>query len=210
MALTFYTNPMSRGRIARWMLEETGAAYETVFLTYGDTMKGADFLSINPMGKVPAIVHDGQIVTETAAICAYLADAFPDAGLAPPLPNRAAYYRWLFFAAGPVESAVTNRALGFVVPPDRKMMAGYGKFDDMYAVLTKAVSETPYLCGDSFTAADVYLGAQIGWGLQFGSIPANDTLVTYWRRLESRPAWKRAMELDDTAGAEMGMPPAGS
>ena len=110
-----------------------------------------------------------------------------------------------------LESGVTNRALGFSVNEERKRMAGYGDFDDMYGVLIKAVSDaSPYLCGDQFTAADVYLGAQVGWGLQFGSMPAHDALAAYWARLESRPAWKRAGELDDAAGAEMGMPPAGS
>ncbi|HRE36661.1 MAG TPA: glutathione S-transferase, partial [Sphingopyxis terrae] len=105
--LIFYTNPMSRGQIVRWMLEEVGAPYQTQILGYDDSMKGADYLAINPMGKVPAIVHRGKVVTECAAICAYLADAFPDAGLAPPLEARADYYRWLFFAAGPLETAVT-------------------------------------------------------------------------------------------------------
>ena len=209
--LTFYTNPMSRGRIIRWMLEEVGVPYEVEYLTYEGTMKAPEYLAINPMGKVPAIVHGDQVVTECAAICAYLADAFPEADLAPPLDRRGAYYRWLFFAAGPVEAAVTNRALGFTVTEDRKRMAGYGDFDDMRDVLIKtAASASPYLCGAQFTAADVYLGAQIGWGLQFGSIPPHDSLAAYWSRLEARPAWKRANELDDAAGAEMGMPPAGS
>ncbi len=209
--LTFYTNPMSRGRIVRWMLEETGADYKVEYLTYGGTMKSAEYLAINPMGKVPAIRHGDQIVTECAAICAYLADAFPEAGLAPPADRRGAYYRWLFFAAGPVESGVTNRALGFTVPDERKRMAGYGDFGDMYDVLVKAAAgAAPYICGDQFTAADVYFGAQVGWGLQFGSIPAHDALAAYWSRLEDRPAWIRANELDDAAGAQLGMPPAGS
>src|ERR1043166_5761044 len=110
--IIFYTNPMSRGQIARWMLEEVGAAYEQKILDYADTMKEEDYLAINPMGKVPAIVHDGKVVTECAAICAYLAEAFPEAGLAPLPEEKADYYRWLFFAAGPVESAITNKALG--------------------------------------------------------------------------------------------------
>ena len=104
--LTLYTNPMSRGRIARWMLEEAGAAYDVVLLDYASTMKAEPYLSVNPMAKVPAIVHRGRTVTECAAICAYLAEAFPDAGLAPRDDERADYYRWLFFAAGPVEAAV--------------------------------------------------------------------------------------------------------
>jgi len=208
--LRFYTNPMSRGRIARWMLEEVGIPYDVEYLVYGGSMKSPEYLEINPMGKVPAIVHDGQVVTECAAICAYLADAFPEAKLAPPPAGRAAYYRWMFFAAGPVESAVTNRSLGFTVPEDRKMMAGYGDFDDMFQTLVKAVSDTPYIAGDEFTAADVYVGSHIGWGLQFGSLPEHDAFKAYFARLSERPAYKRANELDDAAGAELGMPPAGS
>ena len=207
--LTLYTNPMSRGRIARWMLEETGAPYEVEYLVYGGSMKSPEYLAINPMGKVPAIVHGDQTVTECAAICAYLADAFPDAKLAPPLDRRGAYYRWMFFAAGPVEAAVTNRSLGFTVAEDRKMMAGYGDFDDMYATLIKAVSATPYIAGDQFTAADVYVGSHVGWGLQFGSLPAHDALAAYFARLAERPAHKRASELDDAAVAELGMSPPG-
>jgi glutathione S-transferase len=112
--LTLYTNPMSRGRIARWMVEEVGQPYDTVLLEYGGSMKGADYLAINPMGKVPAIRHGETIVTEGAAICAYLADAFPEAGLAPPPAERGAYYRWLFFGAGPLEQAVNAQALGLL------------------------------------------------------------------------------------------------
>jgi len=208
--LKFYTNPMSRGRIVRWMLEEVGAPYDVEYLVYGGSMKSPEYLAINPMGKVPAVVHDGQVVTECAAICAYLADAFPEAKLAPPPAERAAYYRWMFFAAGPVEAAVTDRSLGLAVPEDRKMMAGYGDFDDMFQTLVKAVSNTPYIAGDEFTAADVYVGSHIGWGLQFGSLPEHDAFKAYFARLSERPAYRRATELDDAAGAELGMPPAGS
>lgn len=208
--LKFYTNPMSRGRIVRWMLEEVGAPYDVEYLVYGGSMKSPEYLAINPMGKVPAIVHDGQVVTECAAICAYLADAFPEAKLAPPPAERAAYYRWMFFAAGPVEAAVTDRSLGLAVPEDRKMMAGYGDFDDMFQTLVKAGSNTPYIAGDEFTAADVYVGSHIGWGLQFGSLPEHDAFKAYFARLSERPAYRRATELDDAAGAELGMPPAGS
>ena len=145
--LTFYTNPMSRGRIARWMLEEVGEPYETVLLDYGTTMKAPEFLAINPMGKVPAIKHNDTVVTETAAICAYLADMFPDKGLAPPPGNqlRGPYYRWLFFTAGPVEAAVTAKSLGLLVPPDRKAMAGYGSFEETIDALERAVSRSEYI-----------------------------------------------------------------
>ena len=206
MDLTFYTNPMSRGRIARWMLEETGATYDTVYLSYGGTMKAPDYLALNPMGKVPALKHGDTVVTECAAICAYLADAFPEAGLAPPTAQRGAYYRWLFFGAGPLESATTNKALQ-VSTDGQQQMVGYGDFATAYATLVTAVSEHPYLCGDAFTAADVYIGSQIGWGLQFGTLPAHPALAAYNQRVHDRPAYERATALDDAAMAEHGPPP---
>jgi glutathione S-transferase len=201
--LTLYTNPMSRGQIARWMLEEVGRPYETVVLDYEGAMKSADYRAINPMGKVPTVVHGDHVVTECAAICAYLADAFPDAGLAPPLDQRHAYYRWLFFAAGPVEAAVTNRALGFVVPEGRERMAGYGSFDDAVAALETAFSSDAWICGDRFTAADVYVGAQVDWGLSFKSIPTRPAFEAYAARLRERPAYKRQKELDNALIAKM-------
>src|SRR6185503_7875808 len=122
---------------------------------YGTTMKSADYLAINPMGKVPAIKHGDTVVTEVAAICAYLADAFPDKGLAPPAGDKArgTYYRWLFFAAGPVEAAVTGKSMGLLAPADKKMMAGYGSFEETIDTLEQAVSGGAYICGDRFTAA---------------------------------------------------------
>lgn len=197
MTLTFYTNPMSRGRIIRWMLEEVGAPYETVVLDYQSSMKTADYLAINPMGKVPAIVHDGRVVTEGAAICAYLAEAFPDAGLAPSADERANYYRWMFFAAGPVEAAVTNRSLGVEVAADKRAMVGYADYDTTVDTLERAVSAHSYIAGDRFTAADVYVGSQVGWGLMFGSLPQRDAFSDYWSRLVDRPAAVRAREIDD-------------
>lgn len=197
--LILYTNPMSRGRIVRWMLEEAGASYETRVLDYGTTMKAPDYLKINPMGKVPAIVHRGVAVTETAAICAYLADAFPEAGLAPLIgdPLRGAWYRWLFFGAGPFEAAVNNRAIGVEVPEDKRRMMGYGCFADVMDTLETAVSAGDYVLGDRFSAADVYLGAQVSWGLMFGSIEKRPAFEAYWRRLADRPAHVRATALDD-------------
>jgi glutathione S-transferase len=197
--LIFYTNPMSRGRIARWMLEEVGVPYRTVVLDYASSMKAPEYLAINPMGKVPAITHRGVTVTEGAAICAYLADAFPEAGLAPPpaSPERGTYYRWLMFACGPVESAVTNKSLGFEVPAERKAMAGYGCLGDTLDALEQAVSGRPYIVGDRFSAADVYVGAQIGWGMMFGSIDKRPAFEAYWAGISQRPAAKRASEIDD-------------
>jgi len=201
MSLTFYTNPMSRGRMVRWMLEEVGRPYETVVLDYASTMKQEPFRGINPMGKVPAIVHDGRIVTECAAICAYLADAFPDSGLAPPLDDRADYYRWLFFAAGPVEQAVTNKSLGVVPNEQQQRMAGYGTFELTIETLTKALTVNPYFAGQSFSAADVYAGSQIVWGMHFESIPGNAVFEDYATRVTSRPAYVRAAEIDDALSA---------
>lgn len=194
--LTFYTNPMSRGQIARWAIEESGASYETVLLDYATTMKQEPFLSINPMGKVPAIVHNGQVVTECAAICAYLAEAFPDAGLAPTPAERADYYRWLFFGAGPLEQAVTNRAMGFAPTDDQGRMAGYGNYDLAVDVLEKAVAASPYIAGDRFTAADVYVGSQVIWGVQFGTLPKRAAFEAYIARLVARDAYVRAKGID--------------
>ena len=195
--LHFHTNPMSRGRIARWMLEEIGAPYETHLLDYGTTMKAPEYLAINPMGKVPAIKHGSTVVTECAAICAYLADAFPQAGLLPPLDARGDYYRWLFFAAGPVESAVTNKALGVVVPPEKRGMAGYGSFEETIDALERAVTGKQFIAGNRFSAADVYVGSQISWGMMFGSIDKRPAFEAYVGGLMARPASVRARAMDD-------------
>lgn len=199
--IEFYTNPQSRGRMARWMLEEVGADYETHILTYNGTMKEPAYLAINPMGKVPTIVHDGKVITECAAICAYLADAFPDAGLAPPPAERAAYYRWLFFGAGPLEASVSNRALGLAVPPERERSIGYGNFAHVMKTLDRHLSESSYIAGEAFTAADVYVGSQILWGVQFGTVEDRPSFRAYADRLSPRPAFIRANELDDDAAA---------
>ncbi|KQM84846.1 glutathione S-transferase [Sphingomonas sp. Leaf22] len=201
--LTLYTNPMSRGRIARWMLEEVGAEYDVEMLGYGGSMKADAYLALNPMGKVPAIVHDGRVVTECAAICAYLADAFPAAGLAPTAEERADYYRWMFFAAGPLEQAITNRSLGVTPSEDQQRIVGYGDYDRVVAVLEQAVSAHDYIAGDRFTAADVYVGSHVMWGTQFGTLPKLDPFMAYIGRLAARPAHVRASELDDAAVAEM-------
>jgi glutathione S-transferase len=195
--LIFYTNPMSRGRIVRWMLEEVGQPYETVILDYASTLKGADYLAINPMGKIPAIKHGDTVVTEGAAICAYLADAFPQAGLAPPLSDRGDYYRWLFFAAGPIEAAVGAKSLGFEPKPEQRRMVGFGCLDDVVNALESAVAGREFIAGDKFSAADVYVGSQIGWGMQFGSIEKRPAFEAYWAGLFNRPAAVRARQIDD-------------
>jgi len=204
MTLKLYTNPMSRGRIARWALEEIGAPYETEIVGYGPAMKRAEYLAINPMGKVPALVHDGVVVTETAAIVAYLADAFPAAGLTPAGALRGPYYRWMFFAAGCVEAAVLNNALGVVVPPERAGMVGYGSMTAVMDTLEGAVAESDYILGKEFSAADIYVGSQIGFGLRFGSIEARPAFAAYWARISARPACVRAAALDDALIAPAG------
>ena len=201
--IVLYTNPMSRGRIARWMLEEVGIPYRREILTFGGTMKESDYRQLNPMGKVPTIVHGRQVVSECAAICAYLADAFPQAGLAPPPRERADYYRWMFFAAGPVEASVSNKALGFQVPPDRERMIGYGSYADVLDMLQKALVGRTYIAADYFTAADVYVGAHLSWGIQFGSIEERPGFREYMERMTSRPAALRANELDDADMKEL-------
>ncbi len=202
--LVFYTNPRSRGRIVRWMLEEVGHPYRTEVLDYGATMKARAYLAINPMGKVPALRHGDTVVTEAAAICAYLADAFPQAGLAPPPTDRlrGPYYRWLFFAAGPVEAAASNKAFGFAVPPEREGTIGYGSFERVMNTLEEAVSRGHYLVGDKFTAADVYAGSQIGFGLMFKTFEPRPAFQHYWQRISARPAYARARELDETLMAK--------
>lgn len=199
MSLTFYTNPMSRGRIVRWMLEEVGAPYETEIVGYGGEMKGPAYQAINPMGKVPALRHDGVVVTETAAICAYLADAFPDRGLAPPLGDsaRGPYFRWMFFGAGPFEAAITVERMGFVVPAEREVSTGWGKLATVLAALEAYLGENEYVAGGRFSAADVYVGSQIAFSLQFGTLEKRPAFVAYADRVWNRPAAVRAREIDD-------------
>ena len=202
--LIFYTNPMSRGRIIRWMLEEVGQPYRTELLEYGSSIKSPEYLAINPMGKVPALRHGDVVVTETAAICAYLADAFPAARLAPAPEDRlrGPYYRWLFFGAGPLEAAWINQAMGFTVPPERERMAGYGNFSTVLNVLEHALQRGAYLIGEAFTAADLYVSANLGFGLEFGMIEKRPTFVSYVSRIGARPAAVRAKQIDDALSAK--------
>ena len=194
--LGFFTNPMSRGQIVRWMLEEVGEPYDTHILDYKTSMKADDYLAINPMGKVPAIRHRGVVVTEVAAICAYLADAFPAAGLAPAVDRRGDYYRWLFFASGPVEAAFTNKSAGFDPPPERQAMVGYGNFDLTIDTLEKAVSGKDFVAGGAFSAADLYVGSQLGFMLQFGLLEPRPAFTDYVARVTDRPAYHRAKKID--------------
>ena len=207
--LIFYTNPMSRGQIARWMLEEVGTPYEPRILDYGTTMKDDAYLAVNPMGKVPAIVHDGKVVTECAAICAYLADAFPEAGLAPDVTDRADYYRWLFFTSGPVEQAITAKNFGVEPEGDQQRSAGFGSLPAALDALESAVAGKAFVAGERFSAADVYVGSQIDWGLQFGTIASRPAFEAYVAPLRERPAYKRAKAIDNGLIAQMqAAPPA--
>lgn len=198
--LVFHTNPMSRGRIVRWMLEELGVEYRAVVQEYGKGMKSPEYLAINPMGKVPALQHRGVVVTEAAAICAYLADAFPQAGLAPAPddPLRGPYLRWMFFAAGPVEAAVTANALGQLPPPEKAGFVGYGSYEQVMDALEQAAaSASPWLLGERFSAADVYVGSQVDFGLAFKSIPDRPAFTAWAERLRGREAYQRARARDD-------------
>ena len=193
--IAFYTNPMSRGQIARWALHEAGADYDPHIVEYAD-IKSDDYRAVNPMGKVPAIVHEGRTVTECAAICAYLAAAFPDAGLAPEQAELADYYRWLFYAAGPMEAGITNHALGFDPDEKQQRTAGYGSYDLLVDVADEMLESRAYVCGDRFTMADVYVGSQILWGVQFGTLPKRPSFNAYADRLAQRPAYRAAKAID--------------
>ena len=201
--LTFFTNPMSRGQTVRWMLEEVGQPYDTEILDYGTTMKDEPYLSINPMGKVPAIRHNGRVVTEVAAICCYLADAFPDANLAPPPPDRADYYRWIFFTAGPIEAAFTNKAMGWEAPPERQATLGYGSYDKALETLERYLASKPFITCDRFTAADLFVGAYVNFMLEFKLLDPRPAFTDYAARMTDRDAFRRAREIDGKLIAEM-------
>jgi glutathione S-transferase len=196
--LTFYHASPARSSIALWMLEEIGEPYDVKLLNLanGDQQK-LEYLAINPMGKVPALKHGDAVVTESAAICTYLADAFPHAGLSVPLgdPRRGIYLKWLFYAPGVLEPAVTDRAFPRREEP-RPSMLGYGDFERVMNVLSQAVTPGPYLMGEQFTAADVVIGANIRWGTMFKLIPERKELADYVARFKDRPALKRAEAKD--------------
>ena len=195
---TFFTNPMSRGQIARWALHEAGADYDQVLVDWAD--KPAALVAANPMAKVPTLVHHAaggdRVITECAAICAYLAEAHPQAGLLPEAAEMADYFRWLFFAAGPVEQAVVARSMGWEVPAERQGMVGFGSYDRVLDTLEAHLTGRDFVCGARFTAADVYVGSQVDWGLTFGSIPPRPAFVAYAERLQARPAYKAAKGID--------------
>ncbi|MCU5783142.1 glutathione S-transferase domain-containing protein [Alcanivorax balearicus MACL04] len=199
--LVFYTNPMSRARVARWMLEEVNQPYRTHVLSFGLGMRDADYLAINPMGKVPALVHGDTVVTEVSAICTYLADAFPQAGLAPAPASRerGAYYRWLFFIAGPFDAACTNHVLGFEIGNDAKKAAtaGYGTLDRVLNTLENELRWRDYLVGKRFTAADLLAGAYLGYEMAVGAIEKRPVFERYCANLMERPAAIKAQQIDN-------------
>ena len=192
--IVFYTNPQSRGAIVHWMLEEIGCPYSTELMVYGQNMKSAEYLAINPMGKVPALRHNGTVVTETAAILAHLADAFPAAKLAPPAGQRGAYYRWLFFVAGPCDAAMSNKSVGWEPAPDMQPRFGYGTYQLTMDTLEKAVSGKRYIAADYFTAADLYVASFLNFGMMFKLIDRRPAFEAYVQPHIERPASLRTQQ----------------
>jgi glutathione S-transferase len=196
---TFFTNPMSRGQIVRWALHEVGADYEQVLVDWQD--KPEAFVAANPMGKVPTIIHHApggdRVVTEAAAICLYLAQMHPQAGLLPSDAEAADYYRWTLFAAGPIEQCITSRALKFEPTLQQEALAGWGSVERAMATLEQFLTGRTWVCGDRFTMADVYLGSSIDWGMTFGILPPRESMVAYVERIQARPAYKAAKAVDN-------------
>ena len=194
--IVFYHNPQTRSQMVRWMIEEAGAPHRVVPIDFAkNEHKAPAFLALNPMGKLPTIEHRGTVVTETAAIIAYLADTFPQAGLAPAPgePARGAYYRWLFFGAGCFEPALLDKMMKRP-EVERRSAVGWGSYDDVVATLKTALAAGPYLLGEKFTAADVYVGAELGFAIMFGApdLKGDPAIDGYLARLMARPAWQRA------------------
>ena len=201
---TFFFNPMSRAQIARWALHEAGADYEPVFVAWD--AKPQALLDANPMGKLPTIIHHhgghDHVVSEAAAVCHYLAEmSAPE--LLPGPHEKADYFRWLLFAAGPLEQAVTNRAFGWNPDEKQQMSAGFGSFDRTVETLAWWFASHDYVCGERFTMADVYVGSAVDWGLQFGTIPARDSLAAYAERVRAREAYQAGKAIDNALMAEM-------
>lgn len=202
---TFYHNPMSRGAIASWALAETEADHETVYVDWGD--KPQALLDANPMGKVPTLVHHhadhDHVISEAAAVCHYLAITHPAAGFLPDEHEAAAYYRWLFFAAGPLEAAITAKSMGWKVEDDKRAMAGFGTYELAVDTLDNWLADHDFVCGDRFTMADVYVGSQVDWGLMFGSIPERASFKAYQARIQTRDAYQSARASDAKLHEEM-------
>jgi glutathione S-transferase len=201
--LTLYHAAPSRSSITRWMLEEIGEPYDIHLLNLnrGDN-RTPDYLAINPMGKVPALKHGDTVITEAAAICAYLADEFPGAKLNAPIgtPRRGVYLKWLFFGPSCIEPAIMDRAFPRKEEA-RRAQLGYGDFDTAMDVTAKALAKGPYLMGDQFTAADVIIGSTLRWGVMFKMLPERPEFTAYAGRLTARPALQRAEAQDKELAA---------
>jgi glutathione S-transferase len=201
--LTLYHAAPSRSSITRWMLEETGEPYDIhlLSLSKGDN-RTSEYLAVNPMGKVPALKHGDTVITEGAAICAYLADEFPRAKLNVPIgtARRGVYLKWLFFGPGCIEAAMIDRASPRKEEP-RRAMLGYGDFDTVMDVTAKAVATGPYLMGEQFTAADVVIGSTLRWGMMFKLLPERPEFTAYVNRFAARPALQRAEAQDKELAA---------
>ena len=197
--LVFYTNPHSRGPIVHRMLEKLAEPYETVRLDFGIGTKSAEYLAINPMGKVSALKHLTAIITEVVAICTYLAVRFPEKKLIPSAddPSLSSFYRWMFFAAGPLEQTVTAKGFDWEIPEGRNGTAGFGSHEDVMNVIEIALTPGPYICGDQFTAADVYVGSHLNWGMGFGGVDKRPLFEEYVSRIISRPASQRADQINE-------------
>ena len=201
---TLFFNPMSRAQIARWALHEAGADYDPVLVSWDDRPRA--LLEANPMGKLPTIVHHAtggdRVVTEAAAVCHYLAEQqAPE--LLPKATEMADYFRYLFFAAGPVEQAVTAHSMGWKPSEEQQGMAGFGSYDRTVDALEAMLSDRDYVCGDRFTMADVYVGSQAIWGTDFETLPKRDAIVAYAERCKTREAYRAAKAIDDMQIAEM-------
>lgn len=199
-SITLYSNKMSRGRIVEWMLEELGEPYNVEWVEFGRPMKHADYQAINPMGKVPALKHGVAIITETPAILTYLADAFPEKNLIPPHGSkaRASFYRWLFFTAGPLEHATSAKFLEWETPKRTpigspgKGFIGYGSLDLVLNTIENQLKQSPYICGDQFTAADIYLASHLAFGINFTkSYETRPSFEAYIQKTDQRPAKQR-------------------
>jgi len=201
--LTLYHAIPSRSAIVRWMLEEVGEPYDVHLLSLsGGAQRAAEYLAINPMGKVPALKHGDVVITEASAICTYLADAFPKAGLSIPIgdPRRGIYLKWLFFSPSCIEPAMTDRNFPRKEEPRRGTL-GYGDFDTTMNVVAQGVAKGPYLMGDQFTAADVVIGSALRFGMMFNLIPVRPEFAAYTERLAQRPALQRAGAKDKELAA---------
>ncbi|MYZ48947.1 glutathione S-transferase family protein [Propylenella binzhouense] len=195
--ITLYHMSPSRSLLVLWMLEEVGASYEVKLLSGAhDEQREPGYLAVNPMGKVPALVDRGTIITEAAAICAYLADAFPEAGLAVPIgtPARGLYYKWLFFGPSCLEPAILDRMLKREGAPRGAL--GWGDTDTTLGVVEAALEKSPYLLGDRFTTPDLVIGGGLRWGIATGAVTSRPAFDAYLARIAERPALKRSEERD--------------